>query len=67
MASEIRFSLPQTSRPAVGPSQPPIQWVLGVLSPNLNNESWSYASPPIYTFLSWTGTTLPIAFRGQVV
>jgi hypothetical protein len=27
------FSLSSVSRPALGPSQPPVQWVLGVLSP----------------------------------
>jgi hypothetical protein len=46
MASEIGFSLLKMSGPAVGPTQPPIQWVPVVLSPGLNNESWSYASAP---------------------
>jgi len=46
MASEIGFSLHQMSRPAMGLTQPPIQWVPRVLSPELNNESWSYASAP---------------------
>jgi hypothetical protein len=26
------------SRPALGPTQPPVQWVLGVLSPGLNRD-----------------------------
>ena len=46
MASEIGFSLLQMSIPAVGSTQPPIQRVPGFLSPELNNESWSYASAP---------------------
>jgi hypothetical protein len=29
------FSLASASRPALGPTQPPIQWVLGVLSPGV--------------------------------
>jgi hypothetical protein len=29
------FPLPSASRPALGPTQPPVQWVLGVLSPGV--------------------------------
>jgi len=43
MASEIGFSLLQMPK---CPDQPPIQWVLEVFSPGLNNKSWSYASAP---------------------
>jgi hypothetical protein len=30
------FLYPRVSRPALGPTQPPVQWVPGVLSPGLN-------------------------------
>jgi hypothetical protein len=30
---EIIFPLASVFRPALGPTQPPVQWVLGVLSP----------------------------------
>jgi hypothetical protein len=33
LAEEKGFSLASVSRPALGPTQPPVQWVPGVLSP----------------------------------
>jgi hypothetical protein len=57
------------SRPALGPTQPPIQWVPGVLSLGVKQparqadnlplssaeikDAWSYASTPQYTFMAW--------------
>jgi hypothetical protein len=57
------------SRPALGPTQPPIQWVLGALflvvkrpgreadhSPPSSAEvrnAWSYTSTPQYVFKAW--------------
>jgi hypothetical protein len=32
------FSESSVSRPALGPTQPPVQWVLGVLSPGLKRD-----------------------------
>jgi hypothetical protein len=57
------------SRPALGPTQPPIQWVLGALSlevkwrgreadhsPSLRAEvknAWNYNYTPQYAFMAW--------------
>jgi len=57
------------SRPALGPTQPPIQWVRGALflgvkrpgreadhSPPSSAEvknAWSYTSTPQYVFMAW--------------
>jgi hypothetical protein len=41
------FSLPTASRPALGPTHPPIQWVLGALSPGVKRPGReSDHSPP---------------------
>jgi hypothetical protein len=63
------FHLTTASRPALGPTQPPIQWVQGDLSmgverlgceadhsPPLNAEvknACSYISTPQYAFMAW--------------
>jgi hypothetical protein len=57
------------SRPYLGPSQPPIQWVLGSLSMGMKRSeleahhsppssaevktTWSYAPTPQYAFMVW--------------
>jgi hypothetical protein len=57
------------SRPALGPTQPPIQWVLGTLSLEVKRpgregdhsppssaevkNAWSYTSGLLYIFMSW--------------
>jgi hypothetical protein len=62
------FLFATASRPALGPTQPPIQWVPGILSlrvkrpgreahyshlvPKSKNE-WSYTSTPQYAFMVW--------------
>jgi hypothetical protein len=56
-------------RPALGPTQPPMQWVLGALSLGLKRpgrgadhsapcsaevkNTWNYASTPQYAFIVW--------------
>jgi hypothetical protein len=42
------FPLSSVSRPALGPTQPPVQWVSGVLSPGVKSRPGRDAdhSPP---------------------
>jgi hypothetical protein len=58
-----------SSRPALGPTQPPIQWVAGALSPGVKRprceadhspptsaevkKMWLYTSTPPYAFMAW--------------
>jgi hypothetical protein len=64
------FLFTTASRPALGPSQPPIQWVLrshslGVKRPVRKTDhsppssaevknAWSYTSAPQYVFITWS-------------
>jgi hypothetical protein len=66
---EIFLFTTAASRPALGPTQPPIQWVAGILSLGLKRphrethhsppssaevkNAWSYTSTPPYTFMVW--------------
>jgi hypothetical protein len=66
------FLFTTASRPALGPTQPPIQWVSGAFSlgvkrpmrevdhsPTSSDEvktAWSYTSTPQYTFIAWWGS-----------
>jgi hypothetical protein len=58
----MRFFFPTASKPALGPTQPPIQWVTGAVSPGVKlprceadhsppssaevKNAWSYTSNP---------------------
>jgi hypothetical protein len=63
------FAFPSTlSRPALGPTQPPVQWVPGALSPGVKwlgyeadhslpssaevKKMWIHTSTPPYTFMA---------------
>jgi len=52
------------SRPAMGPTQPPIQWITGVKRPRREanhsphssaevKNAWGYTSTPQYAFMAW--------------
>jgi hypothetical protein len=67
------FLFTTTSRTALGPIQPPIQWVAGALSLGVKwpgreadhsppssaevKNAWSYTSTPPYTFMAWCSVT----------
>jgi hypothetical protein len=62
------FLFSTSSRPALGPTQPPIEWVLGALSPGVKRlgrgadhspptsaevkKIWIYTSTPSYAFMA---------------
>jgi hypothetical protein len=62
------FLFSTSSRPALGPTQPPIQWILGALSPGIKRQGhdadhspptsaevkkmWIYTSTPPYIFMA---------------
>jgi hypothetical protein len=62
------FAMPTASRPVLGPTHPPIQWVPGALSLGVTRlgceadhsppssaevKEWSYTSTPQYAFMAW--------------
>jgi hypothetical protein len=63
------FLFTTVSRTALGPTQPPLQWALGVLSFGVKQpghdadyspptsakvkNAWSYTSTPQYVFMAW--------------
>jgi hypothetical protein len=63
------FLFTTASRPALGPTQPPIQWIPGALSLGVKltrreadhsppssvevKNAWSYTSTPQYVFMAW--------------
>jgi hypothetical protein len=65
----FHFLYTTTSRPALGLTQPPIQWVTGALSLGVKRQrreadhsppstaevknAWSYTSTPQYVFMAW--------------
>jgi hypothetical protein len=59
------------SRPVLGPTQPPIQWVPGVLSPGVKRPRCeAYHSPPPSSEIknAWSYTSIsPIRLHGLVL
>jgi hypothetical protein len=57
-----RFCLLHSSKPTLGPTQCPVQWVPGALSPGVN-WPWREAdhSPPSSDEVKNSGTILPLA------
>jgi len=59
------------SRPALGPTQPPIQWVLGVLSQGVNRsgrEADHSPKPSVEVKNAWSYTsTLPVHLHGVLL
>jgi hypothetical protein len=51
------FLFDTVSRPVLGTTQPPIQWVTGALSLGVkrpkSKDAWSYTSPPQHIFMAW--------------
>jgi hypothetical protein len=62
------FHSSQHSRPVLGPTQPPIQWVMGVKRPGRKVDQHLHITPrlrmsgatpplPLYAFTVWSGAT----------
>ena len=47
MESQWGIDFPHPSRPFLGPTQPPVQWVLGVFIPELKRTKRGSDHPPI--------------------
>jgi hypothetical protein len=79
----IYFLFATASRPALGPTQPPIQQVKESLSPGVNRpereadhlppfsaeikNAWNYTFTPQYIFISWCLTKKQVRFRDVVI
>jgi hypothetical protein len=63
------FPLASVSRPALGPTQPPVQWVPGVLAPGVKRgRSVTLTTHPIYCpGLEWVGAVSPLPPSAFVV
>jgi len=76
------FIFPRTLKPVVVPTQPPIQYLLGLYpsvgkwpGPDVDRlpqhgaevkNEWSYTSTPLYIFMAWTETTSALFFTTNI-
>jgi hypothetical protein len=77
------FLLATASRPALRPTQSPLQWVVEVFTPGLKRlgreadhlpppsaefkNAWSYTSTPQYVFMAWCLIMQEINLNGMVL
>jgi len=67
------FLFTTTSRPAIGPTQPPIQWIPGTLTPEVGVKQQGYeadhilpTSAKVKNLLNYTSTS-PVHLHGMVL
>jgi hypothetical protein len=79
-AKMVLFLFAAASRPALGPIQPPAQWVAGAITPGIKRpvheadhsppssaevkNAWGYTSTPQYVFTAWCLIKKRIRFSG---
>jgi hypothetical protein len=57
-----------TSRPALGPTQPPIQWELGAIAPAVKRSGReAVPTPPQYVFMGWCLITQEMSLHTFVI